>query len=142
MQALGGAPDGNPEDGAPPPATDALSQLVRDVQASGVSFQGMADRALQYGHRISKPYFQKIASGAATTAPSSERLRAIAAGLRVPVTVVQRAAAIQYFNYQATELSGYDEDTRIIVAHLAGKTPGDRRRWRAMIEAEDSIKDD
>lgn len=142
MQAQGSAPDETPE---PPvgtePAADALSKLVRDVQATGVSFQGMADRAARRGYSISKPYFQKIAAGNVTTAPTQERLPAIAAGLGLPVRIVQRAAAIQYLNYQATELAGYDDDTRIIVAHLAGKSPADRRRWRAMIEAEDSVED-
>jgi transcriptional regulator with XRE-family HTH domain len=142
MQALGSAPDESPEPTmGTEPAADALSQLVRDVQATGVSFQGMADRAAKRGYSISKPYFQKIAAGNATTAPTAERLKAIAAGLGIPMRIVQRAAAIQYLNYQATELSGYDDDTRIIVAHLAGKSPADRRRWRAMIEAEDSVED-
>ncbi len=143
MQALGGAPTEGP-DSTPEaePTADALSKLVRDVNKAGASFQDMANRARERGHSISKPYFQKIATGNATTAPSAEMLKAIAAGLRLPLRIVQRAAAIQYFSYEATELSGYDDDTRIIVAPLAGKSPADRRRWRAMIEAEDRIKDD
>lgn len=140
MQALDGAPEGDPVPATQP--KDALSQLVRDVNTTGRSFQGMADHAAKRGYEISKPYFQKLAAGNVTTAPSADRLPAIAAGLGVPLTVVQRAAALQYLDYRATELSGYDDDTRIIVAHLAGKAPADRRRWRAMIEAEDSVKDD
>lgn len=143
MQALNSAPDG------PPPTTTesgsgigALSRLVRDVQIGGVSFQQMSDRAKGQGYQISKPYFQKLAADNVTTAPDPERLQAIAAGLRLPLTIVKRAAAIQYLDYRGTELSGYDDEVRIIVAHLAGKTPGELRRWRAMIEAEDSIRDD
>lgn len=140
MQALGSAPDSPPApDSNPESGKDALSQLVRDVNTTGVSFQAMADRANKAGHQISKPYFQKLAASTVTTAPAPDRLQAIAAGLRVPVTVVQRAAALQYLDYRATELSGYDDEVRIIVAHLAGKSRTDLRRWRAMIEAEDSI---
>lgn len=142
MQASG-APDSHPEAGSTPTSdTDALSQLVRDVNSTGVSFQAMADRANKAGHKISKPYFQKIAAGTVTTAPTPERLQAIAVGVRVPLPVVQRAAALQYLNYRATELAGYDEEVRIIVAHLAGKSRGELRRWRAMIEAEDSVIDE
>lgn len=139
MQALGSDPDPTPDTEQ---ATDALSKLVRDVNGTGVSFQGMSDRARQRGYSISKPYFQKLAAGNATTAPKAEVLPAIAAGLGTPLPIVQRAAAIQYLDYRATELSGYDDDTRIIVAHLAGKNPADRRRWRRMIEAEDSATDE
>lgn len=116
---------------------DELSRLVREVNddGRGVSYQEMADRATAAGHTLSKPYFQKMATNAVTTAPSPDRLRAIAAGLKRPLAVVQRAAAIQYLDYQATELSGYDDDVRVIVAHLAGMGATEKRRWRAMIEA-------
>jgi endonuclease/exonuclease/phosphatase family metal-dependent hydrolase len=121
---------------------DALSQLVRDANGGGwgVSYQEMADRAERAGYQLSKPYFQKMATNAVTTAPSPERLRAIAAGLAKPLAVVQRAAAIQYLDYQATELAGYDDDIRVIVAHLAGMEKSERRRWQAMIEADERAK--
>lgn len=116
---------------------DDLSRLVREVNddGRGVSYQEMADRAAAAGTSLSKPYFQKMATNAVTTAPTPDRLRAIAAGLKRPLAVVQRAAAIQYLDYQATELSGYDDDVRVIVAHLAGMGANEKRRWRAMIEA-------
>lgn len=114
---------------------DELSRLVREANDGGVSYQEMSDRAAADGYDLSRPYFQKLATNSVTTAPSKERLRAIAAALRKPLPVVKRAAAIQFLEYQATELSGYDEETRIIVAHLAGMQPTERRRWRAMMEA-------
>lgn len=123
---------------------DALSRLVRDANDNGrgVSYQQMADLAAAAGFPLSKPYFQKLATNAVTQAPSPERLDGIAAGLQKPLTVVQRAAAIQYLNYRATELSGYDDETRVIVAHLAGMEESERRRWRAMIEADERAKRD
>ncbi|WP_030975233.1 hypothetical protein [Streptomyces sp. NRRL S-1824] len=121
---------------------DALSRLVREINddGRGVSYQLMADRAAAAGHPLSKPYFQKLATNAVTQAPSPDRLRGIAAGLQRPLSIVQRAAAIQYLDYQATELAGYDEDIRVIVAHLAGMEKGERRRWQAMIEADERAK--
>jgi transcriptional regulator with XRE-family HTH domain len=123
---------------------DALSQLVRNVNddGRGVSYEKMANRASAAGYSLSKPYFQKMATNAVSTAPTPERLRAIAAGLDVPLPVVQRAAAIQYLDYQATELAGYDDDIRVIVAHLAGMEKSERRRWQAMIEADERTKRD
>lgn len=142
MAGLNHSPDQPASDAGDTVGSDALSRLVRDVQAAGKSFQQMADRARTRGHEISKPYFQKLAAGNVTTAPDPERLHAIAVGLQVPLNVVKRAAALQYLDYRATELSGYDEEVRIIVAHLAGKTRTELRRWRAMIEAEDRVSQD
>lgn len=121
---------------------DDLSRLVREANEQGVSYQEMSDRAAAANLDLSKPYFQKMATNAIGTAPTPERLRAIAAGLRKPLPVIQRAAAVQYLDYRATELAGYDEETRIIVAHLAGMKPSDRSRWRAMMEAAGQILDD
>lgn len=123
---------------------DDLSRLVRDVNddGRGVSYQEMADRAAAAGYPVSKPYFQKLATYAVTTAPTPDRLQGIAAALRRPVAVIQRAAAIQYLDYRATELSGYDDDVRVIVAHLAGMEQGEKRRWRAMIEAAEQVQDE
>lgn len=119
---------------------DELSRLVREVNDDGVSYQKMADRSAALGHPISKPYLQKLATLGVATAPDPDQLQGIAAATGRPLSVVQRAAAIQYLDYRATELSGYDDDVRIIVAHLAGMDPRDRRRWRLMMEADEQAK--
>lgn len=115
-----------------------LSTLILDANAvPGCSYQLLADRAIdpESGEQLSKPYLQKLGSGNATTAPKPHALRALSVALRKPLAVVQRAAAIQYLDYRATELSGYDDDVRVIVSHLAGMEKSERRRWLAMIEA-------
>ncbi|MER8042738.1 hypothetical protein [Streptomyces sp. NPDC094032] len=114
---------------------DELSRMVREANDSGASYQDMADRAAGAGHSISKPYMQKIATNNVASSPSEDRLEAIAAAIGKPIALVKRAAAIQWLGYDATELSGYDDDVRIIVAHLAGMEPKDRKKWLAMIEA-------
>ncbi|MFF2940859.1 hypothetical protein ACFVSQ_13550 [Streptomyces niveus] len=121
---------------------DDLSRLVREVNddAHGVSFQKMADRAEAGGYPVSKAFFQRMATNGIPTAPTAERLRGMALALARPLAVVQRAAAIQYLDYQATELAGYDDDIRVIVAHLAGMEKSERRRWQAMIEADERVK--
>ncbi|MGW3428031.1 hypothetical protein ACWDHW_08740 [Streptomyces melanosporofaciens] len=121
---------------------DNLSRLIRDANYMGLSYQEMADRSETAGYPVSKPWLQKLATNAVNTAPTPERLEGIAAALRKPVAVIQRAAAIQFLNYQATELSGYDDDVRVIVAHLAGMDPRERKRWRRMLEAADQVDDE
>lgn len=121
---------------------DELSRLVREANDAGLSFGQMAERSERASCPVSKPYFQKMATNAVTRAPTPDLLRGIADALRQPLTVIQRAAAIQYLDYQATELSGYDDDVRVIVAHLAGMNPAEKRRWRAMIEAVEQVDDE
>lgn len=121
---------------------DELSRLVRQVNDEGTSYQKMADQAEAAGYAVSKPYLQKLATNSVAKAPDPDMLRGIAAGTRRPLTVVQRAAAVQFLDYRATELSGYDDDVRVIVAHLAGMPKGELKRWRRMIEAADNGQDD
>lgn len=119
---------------------DELSRLVREVNDAGVSYATMEKRARQAGRSLSRSQFNKMANGTVKTGPSDEDLLAYAAGLEKPLSLVTRAAARQYLNLQATELSGYGDDVKVIVAHLAGMPQDDVRRWRAMIEADERAR--
>lgn len=119
---------------------DDLSQLVREVNDGGASYQDMADRSAAAGHPLSKPYFQKLGTNAVTQAPTPERLAGIAAGLGQPLQLVKRAAARQFLEYEGRELTGFSDDVRVVVSHLAGMNPDDVRRWRAMIEADERAR--
>lgn len=136
MEAV--APKTNRDDDQPSRSDlpDELSRMIREANAEGgLPFQRMADRAAEAGVSLSKSYFQKLSINAVPTPPTPDRLHAIAAALRQPLNVIQRAAAAQWLDYRSTELSGYDDDVRVIVAHLAGMKKGELKRWRAMIEA-------
>ncbi|PZG97835.1 hypothetical protein C1I97_25200 [Streptomyces sp. NTH33] len=119
---------------------DQLSRMIREVNDTGVSFQVMADRAAAAGHPLSRSQFQKLAANVVRTTPGKEEAHAIAAGLQRPLRLVQRAIAVQFLDYEATELGGYGDDVRVIVAHLAGMDEVDRQRWRAMIEADERVR--
>jgi hypothetical protein len=119
---------------------DDLSRMVREVNDAGVPYAAMEKRAREAGYPLSRSQFNKMATGAVKTPPTEEDLLAYAAGLRKPLRVVQRAVARQYLNFEPTELSGYGDDVMVIVAHLAGMGPDDRRRWRAMIEADERAR--
>ncbi|WP_055527731.1 hypothetical protein [Streptomyces graminilatus] len=119
---------------------DQLSQLVREVNDAGVSYATMEKRAHVAGQVLSRSQFNKMASGTVKTSPSDTDLLAYAAGLNKPLDLVTRAAARQFLNYKATELAGYGDDVKVIVAHLAGMPQANVRRWRAMIEADESAR--
>ncbi|RCH70544.1 hypothetical protein DT019_03370 [Streptomyces sp. SDr-06] len=114
----------------------ALSRLVQNANDSGISYQQMADKASRVTP-LTKQYFQKLVKTPPVSPPNPEQLEAIANALGSPVRRVKEAAAEQWLAYEATELAGYDEEVRIIVGHLAGKSKSELRRWRAMIEADE-----
>lgn len=114
-----------------------LSKLIQAANDAGLSYQRMADLAIdpESGTRVSKQYLQKIVKNPPFNPPTALQLNAIAAAIRTSERRVKAAAAAQWLEYEATELAGYGEEVRIIVAHLAGKPPAEVRRWRRMIEA-------
>jgi hypothetical protein len=120
----------------------ALSQLIQDANDRGLSYQDMADRAVdqETGTRYYKQNLQKLVRNPPVNPPTPPQMQAIANAIGKPFRIVQAAVAQQWLQYEATELSGYDEDTRIIVAHLAGQSPADKRRWRRMIEADERAR--
>lgn len=123
-------------------AAGALSRLILAALDEGLSYSQLADRGVdpktQTG--LSKQYLQKLAKTPPASPPSPAQLRAIAVALRKSERRVKEAAAEQWLEYEALELSGYDEDVRIIVGHLAGKSKAEIRQWRAMMEAADQAK--
>ncbi|MFF4644905.1 hypothetical protein [Streptomyces sp. NPDC001389] len=129
-----GAPDAEP--------LAALSRIIQEALDEGFSYQQIADRSVDpvTGTRVSKQYLNKLVKTPPANAPSAAQLQAIAVGIRRSERRVKEAAAEQWLGYEATELAGYDEDVRIIVGHLAGKSKAELRQWRAMIEAAEQAR--
>lgn len=138
MTAAPAAPNAGPATEQP---LGALSKLVQDVNDSGVSYQEMADRGVdEGGNRLPRQWYQKLVKTPPVNPPSVAQMQSIAAALGRPLRQIQEAVAKQWLQYEATELAGYDSEVRIIVAHLAGKSPEELRRWRYMIEAEERAR--
>lgn len=133
------APDPGATDTSP---LGALSQLIQDANHRGLSYQDMADRAVdpKTDTRYYKQNLQKLVRNPPVNPPSIEQMHAIANGIGRPFRHVQEAVAKQWLQYEATELAGYDSEVRIILAHLATKSPEEVRRWRYMIEAEERAR--
>ena len=117
----------------------ALSRLIQDANDRGLSYQEMADRAVdrKTGTRYYKQNLQKLAKNPPANPPTVPQMHALANAIGKPFRIVQVAVAEQWLQYEATEFSGLDPEVRIIVGHLAGKTPDEVRRWRYMIEADE-----
>lgn len=130
------------ENGAAESTLGALSQLIQDANDSGISYQEMADRGAEAvpGSKLAKQWYQKLVKTPPANPPSPVQMRSIEAAIRQPLRRIQAAAARQWLQFEATELSGHDEDVKIIVAYLAGQSPTDKRRWRRMIEAEEQAR--
>ncbi|MFE9855498.1 hypothetical protein [Streptomyces sp. NPDC005780] len=125
-----------------PSTMGALSRLIQEAQESGLSYQDMANRAIDHetGTRLVKQALQKLVKTPPVNPPLLPQLKAIANGTGVPLRRVKEAAADQWLDYEATELAGYGDEVRIIVSHLGGMSPQEQRRWRAMIEADERAK--
>lgn len=125
-----------------PSPRGALSQLIQDANDRGLSYAKMSERAVdpESGTRLSKPYLQRLVTNPPVKGPDKEQLKALAAALRVSERRVKAAASSQWFEYEATELAGYNDEVRIIVGHLAGMPESELRRWRAMIEADERAR--
>lgn len=135
------APATAPEPGATeaPSTMGALSQLIQEALDKGDSYQRLADRAIdpESGETVSKPYLQRVVKNPPANPPTVPMMKAIAAALGKPFKRIQAAVAEQWLQYEATELSRLDPKVRIIVGHLAGKSPDELRQWLYMIEAAD-----
>ncbi|MEU6552040.1 hypothetical protein ABZ915_17415 [Streptomyces sp. NPDC046915] len=133
------APTSDAGSTAPTTPLGALSQLVQDALDAGTSLRRLGERAVdpETGEPISWQYFQKLVKNPPASPPDPRQMRALAAALNKPYRRIQEAAAKQWLQFEATEFAGYGEDVKLIVAHLAGKSPTDVRRWLRMIEAEE-----
>lgn len=119
----------------------ALSRLIQEANDSGITYQEMADRGVDSeGKRLPKQWYQKLVKTPPANPPSPNQMQAIANATLQPFRHVQEAAAKQWLLYEATTLAGYDEEVRIIVGHLAGKSKAELMKWRYMIEAEERAK--
>jgi hypothetical protein len=127
---------------AEPTPIGALSRLIQEAKDAGLSYQEMADRAVdpESGTRYYKQSLQKLVKNPPTNPPTPAQMKALANGTGRSLRAIKEAAAEQWLEYEATELAGYGNEVRIIVGHLAGMSPAELRRWRAMIEADERAR--
>lgn len=122
-----------------PEQTDALTRLVQDHVGAGRSLtvRAFEERAVDpvSGRRISKSTAGNLVRGHQVKI-TPEVLRAIAAGLGVPLAVVQAAAIEQYVGVvdDPFDVATGSDDAVVRVAHSADKSAADLSVTRRFVE--------
>ncbi|WP_407553121.1 hypothetical protein QOM21_24070 [Streptomyces sp. Pv4-95] len=120
--------------------TDALTRLVQEHVGDGrpLTVRAFAERAIdpESGRSISKSTAGNLAKGHQVKI-TPEVLRAIAAGLGVPLTAVQAAAIQQYVGIIVDDPFGVgpgDDDAVVRVAHDPEVTAADMPATRRFLD--------
>lgn len=112
-------------------AAETLTDLVsaRVGEGRDLTYRAFEDRALDpaTGYRPSRDTVWKIAKGKPVKV-SPELVRAVAAGLSLPLSRVQAAAAYQFTGFVASQVGG------ATVVHDPGVSPADMPLTRATVE--------
>ncbi|MEU8886682.1 XRE family transcriptional regulator [Streptomyces sp. NPDC048442] len=112
-----------------------LSDLVRRRRAElGISLRTLAERSIDplSGEQAKFGWISKLENNKPTDTPSEELLRALAAGLELPLRVVQEAAAAQYLGMG--EVRSEDGTARLLIARIQEMSPEDLEQLAAITE--------
>ena len=114
-----------------------LSQLVAAAVAEGLTYKQLHERAVdpESGFHPAQTTLHKLSRGESVMV-KPELVRAVAAGLDLPVGVVARAAALQFTGYIVDDpIGASDVDDEVIrVAHRPGATRADMPRVGKFVE--------
>lgn len=126
------------ERGAPAPTErHHLGDLVLERKtALRLSYEKLAAQCVdpESGEQtVKSSWLHRVATRLPVQAPDVPQLRGMAAGLQVPLRLVQDAAAAQFFGVDSV-YSG-DDTVRSMVHHFEEMSPEDRRKIMALIQA-------
>lgn len=118
---------------------DHLTRYVKDYLArTGESARGLARRSRDPVTTISlrHGWINEIVNGERELPPDLPRLRALAAGMGVPVEVVAELAAAQWLGVDVAQVApgGDGGETRVTVTVPPGLTPEERARFVRVAE--------
>jgi transcriptional regulator with XRE-family HTH domain len=115
----------------------SFTDLVRQRRAElGLSVRKLADLCIdpETGERPFKfGWIGKVENGEVLTAPGSAYLRALAAGLSMPLRIVQEAVAVQYLG-MAPEVWSQDRTTRLLAARIEEMSAEERLQMAEIAE--------
>lgn len=124
------------EDQATPTGRTQLRDLVRERKAElGLSYDKLAERCVdpKSGEQtVKSSWLHRLVSGLAVQPPDVPQLRGMAAGLDVPLGLVQEAAAAEFFGLDTVWSD--DRAVRTLVHRYEEMDPEDQRRVQALIE--------
>lgn len=107
---------------------EALQLSYRALEAACLDPEAPAD-----GPQWTRGTLENLAKGRAVKAPRAGQLRALAAGLRVPLRTIQDAAAAQFFDMDT--VWNADGDARLVAQRYAEMSEEDKERLRAIVES-------
>lgn len=116
-----------------------LSDLVRDRRAElALSLRKLADKCVDPEDPTAGPKWKfgvidRLEKGQPVIPPQLPELRALAAGLQLPLALLQEAAAAQFFGMDT--VWSEDRSARTLVHQFQAMTPEDQAKVRALIEA-------
>ncbi|GAA1977124.1 helix-turn-helix domain-containing protein [Kitasatospora viridis] len=115
-----------------------FSDLVRTRRAElGLSLRALAERCIDPetgATPITKGWIERLEKGEPVLTPRLSELRAMAAGLQLPLRRLQDEAAVQFLGMQRqAEWSG-DSTVRAVVARMEELTPEERADLAQMAE--------
>ncbi|WP_228989458.1 XRE family transcriptional regulator [Streptomyces sp. DH8] len=127
---------------APDPRWDLSDLVNRRKGETGLSFRKIAEATIdpvdpEAGPLWTRGTLENLAKREPVKAPPAAMLRALAAGLQVPLRLVQEAAAAQWFGVETVYGEGVDPDTRLLVRRYQQMSPEDRRRLQILAETYD-----
>lgn len=114
-----------------------FTDLVRDRRAElGISLRELEARAIddQTGDQARFGWVSKVEKGRPVDAPSPSILRALAAGLGLPLRVLQEAAAAQFLD-MTTPVWSEDRTTRVLAARIEEMTAEERQQLADIAES-------
>lgn len=115
---------------------DRLSIFVRDWLAEhDESTRGLADKAVdpKTGFQLQHGWIASLARGRVPRAPDLWRLRALAAGMGVPVRLLAELAAAEWLGLEVAEVP-VGSDSAVVVTVPEGLSEEERARFRRMAE--------
>ena len=126
--------------GTDPKATDGRTQL-RDIvverkEALGLSYERLAARCIdpESGEQtVKSSWLHRLASGANVEAPKYETLRGLAAGLGIPVAVLQDASSAQFFG--SRKVFSDSAEGQAFLEDADRLTPAQREAIRALMRS-------
>ncbi|CAL9314277.1 XRE family transcriptional regulator [Streptomyces sp. SGAir0924] len=113
-----------------------FSDLVRERRAElGISLRELESRALdpETGEQVRFGWISKVEKGRSVDAPAPAVLRALAAGLQLPLRVLQEAAAAQFLD-MTSQVWSEDRTTRVLAARIEEMTDEERRQLADIAE--------
>lgn len=119
-------------------STMPLSDLVRERRAElGLSLRALADRCIdpQTGvQELKFGWIDKLERGMPVIPPQVPALRALAAGLSLPLQRIQDEAAAQFLGIERSAEWSADGSVRAVVARMNELSPAEREELAALAE--------